>query len=164
MSQDLIKLIREMKSLPSRYHLLLIGAGSEKDDIIEFVNNYNLENITILDSIPRENVPDYLNALDLSLIHLKKCDTFKNVIPSKIFENAAMNKTIILGVEGESKNILEKYSLGYSFEPANFESFLIALSKSEKFDTNILDKRKQFLLDFSRDSQAKKLYKKLIKL
>ena len=115
----------------------------------------------ILNSIPKESVPSYINAIDLSLIHLKKCDTFKNVIPSKIFENAAMAKTILLGVEGESKTILEKYNLGLSFEPGNFSSFISALDKSELF---ISEKRDEFLREFSRNNQAIKMYKLLKKL
>ena len=42
-----------------------------------------------------------------NLIHLKKSDVFKKVIPSKIFESMGMKKTIILGVEGESQNIIK---------------------------------------------------------
>ena len=162
LSQDLYSLIRKIKLLPPNYHLLMIGSGAAKKQIVEFVKDEKLKNLTILDSIPREHVPNYINALDLSLIHLKKCKTFKNVIPSKIFENAAMNKTIILGVEGESKEILEKYELGFSFEPSNFDSFLLALNKSKTSNSNISKKRKQFLSNFSRDSQAKIFYKKLI--
>ena len=80
------------------------------------------------------------------------------MIPSKIFESAAMEKTILLGVEGESKQILEKYNLGLSFEPGNFESFLSVLKKSEFFNC---ENRDQFLNDFSRENQAKKMYKLL---
>ena len=102
-----------------------------------------------------------INAIDLSLIHLKKCDTFKNVIPSKIFENAAMGKPIILGVEGEAKNIIEKYNLGLTFEPGNFNSFLTALEKSEFFNCK---NREVFLEELSRNNQAKKMYHLLKKI
>ena len=163
MAHDLISIVKKINLLPSKYHILLIGEGAAKDEIAEFLKKEKLKKITLLDSIPKKNVPDYISSLDLSLIHLRKCDTFKDVIPSKIFENAAMNKTIILGVEGESKKILEKYDLGYSFEPSNFDSFLLALEMSEE-NKNLRTRREQFLKDFSRESQAKILYQKLTEL
>ena len=55
--------------------------------------------------------------MDISLIHLKKIDLFKDVIPSKIFDSIGMNVPILLGVNGESKKILNKYKLGEFFEP-----------------------------------------------
>ncbi len=125
---------------------------------MSFIKIKDLKNITLLDSVSKENVPSFINAMDLSLIHLKKCKTFKNVIPSKIFENAAMGKTIILGVEGESKKIIEKYKLGLPFEPGNFNSFISALEKSKLFN---IENREDFLNEFSRNNQAKKMYKLL---
>jgi glycosyltransferase involved in cell wall biosynthesis len=154
MTHDLISTVKQLKNLPAKYHLLIVGEGAAKREIFEFVKSNKLKNITLLDSITKESVPSFINAIDLSLIQLKKCDTFKNVIPSKIFENAAMGKTIILGVEGESKNIIEKYKLGLSFEPGNFNSFISALDKSELFKS---ENRVEFLKEFSRDSQAKKM-------
>ena len=155
MTHDLITIVKQLKNLPTKYHLLIIGEGAAKSEIFEFAKNKNLKNITLLNSISKENVPSFINAIDLSLVHLKKCDTFKNVIPSKIFENAAMGKTIILGVEGESKNIIEKYNLGVSFEPGNFNSLISALNKSESFRSLNKD---VFLKEFSRDNQAKIMF------
>ena len=161
MTHDLISTVKQLKNLPAKYHLLIVGDGAAKREIFEFIKSNKLKNITLLDSIKKESVPSFINSIDLSLIQLKKCDTFKNVIPSKIFENAAMGKTIILGVEGESKNIIEKYNLGLSFEPGNFNSFISALDKSDSF---ISEKRGKFLKEFSRDSQAEKMYNLLKKI
>ena len=55
---------------------------------------------------------------------LKKSDLFKTVIPSKIFENAAMQTPILLGVEGESADIIKEFGAGLCFEPENKTSFI----------------------------------------
>ena len=73
---------------------------------------------------PKKEISKYISILDVALVNLKKSDTFKTVIPSKIFENAAMAKPILLGVEGESKQIIEKYNAGVCFEPENEQDFL----------------------------------------
>ncbi|HFU76450.1 MAG TPA: glycosyltransferase, partial [Arcobacter sp.] len=62
--------------------------------------------------------------IDVSLAPLKKSDTFKSVIPSKIFEASAMRKPTLLGVEGEAKRIINNYEAGLCFEPENEKDFI----------------------------------------
>ena len=56
----------------------------------------------------KNDIPKYLSAIDTAIVPLKKSDLFKTVIPSKIFETSSMRIPILLGVEGESKEIIEK--------------------------------------------------------
>ena len=74
-------------------------------------------------------LPKYLSICDIALVPLRKDDTFKSVIPSKIFEAAALKKPILLGVEGESKRIIEKYSAGITYKPENKDDFIRSIKK-----------------------------------
>src|SRR5699024_3991714 len=67
--------------------------------------------------------------IDVALVPLKKSDTFKTVIPSKIFEAAAMDLPILLGVEGQAQQIIEEYDAGICFEPENKDDFLSKLKQ-----------------------------------
>ncbi len=109
-------------------HFLFIGDGAIKKDIMELSKDLNLQNITFLDSISKDEVPKYLSICDISLAPLKKNDNFKTVIPSKIFEAAAMRKPTLLGVEGEAQKILEKYNAGLCFLPENEKDFIVKLN------------------------------------
>jgi glycosyltransferase involved in cell wall biosynthesis len=62
--------------------------------------------------------------MDVALVNLIKSDTFLDVIPSKIFEAAAVQKPILLGLEGETKDIIETYGAGLCFEPENEIEFI----------------------------------------
>ena len=59
---------------------------------------------------------------------------------------------ILLGIEGESKKLIENYKIGISFEPENIDSFLSGLyeicQNKNNFDAN--DFRK-FVRDFDRN-------------
>lgn len=105
-------------------HLILMGDGAEKTKLQELAKSLDILNITFLESMPKNDVPDVLSLMDVSLVPLKKSDLFKTVIPSKIFENAAMQTPILLGVEGESANIINEYGAGLCFEPENKTSFI----------------------------------------
>jgi glycosyltransferase involved in cell wall biosynthesis len=56
---------------------------------------------------------------NVSMVLLKKSKLFEMVIPSKIFESMAMEKPVILGVEGESREIIETARSGLCIEPEN---------------------------------------------
>ncbi|WP_441000668.1 glycosyltransferase family 4 protein [Fodinibius sp. SL11] len=109
-------------------HFLFIGDGSEKENLLKIADEEQLKNVTFVDPIPKNKVPDYLDAVDVSLVPLKKSDTFKTVIPSKIFEAASMELPILLGVEGQAQEIIKEYEAGICFEPENKDDFLEKLS------------------------------------
>jgi len=113
---------KEVKN--SNIHFLFIGDGAMKSRLLKKLKDLKLENVTMLDPIPKKLVPKHINIADVALIPLKKKDTFKKVLPSKIFENAAMGKPILLGVEGEAKEVIESFNAGLAFKPENKEDFL----------------------------------------
>jgi len=115
-------------------HFLFIGNGAEKQNIMDIAEKLALDNVTFLDSVSKKDTVKYLSIIDVSLSPLKKSDVFKGVIPSKIFEAAAMKKPILLGVEGEAEGIIKRYKSGVSYKPENKEDFLekIALLKNDR--------------------------------
>ncbi|MEM1318937.1 MAG: glycosyltransferase family 4 protein [Bacteroidota bacterium] len=105
-------------------HFLFLGEGAMKGRLKRKVAQLQLANITILDAVSKQEVPEYIALSDVALVPLRKKDTFKTVIPSKIFENAAMARPILLGVDGEARQIIEFYKAGLYFEPEDKASFL----------------------------------------
>lgn len=105
-------------------HFILLGNGAEKENLRRKKEEMKLENVTMLDSVPKTEVSRYISLLDVCLINLRKSELFTTVIPSKIFENAAMEVPILMGVEGEAKEIVESYGAGLCFEPENEADFL----------------------------------------
>lgn len=105
------------------YHFILLGSGAEKHNLLLFKEKHGIDNVTMLDPVPKSEVGRYISILDLALINLKKSALFETVIPSKIFENAAMEIPIIMGVSGEAKEIVEGYQAGVCFEPENEADF-----------------------------------------
>jgi len=78
-------------------------------------------NVIFIDRQPKNKIPQYYAASDVCLVTLRKTPLFKTVIPSKMFEIMAMEKPVILSVNGESKEILEKAKAGIHVEPENVD-------------------------------------------
>ena len=105
-------------------HIVIIGEGAEKDTLITLKNELNLKNVSLLNGVKKEDVPKYLSIFDMALVNLRKTELFLGALPSKIFENAAMGIPILLGLQGEAKEVIENYSAGIAFEPENSEDFI----------------------------------------
>ena len=144
----------------SKIHFLFMGDGAEKEKLIEYSIKMELKNCTFIDSVTKSEIPLYIAISDYSLVNLKKSDEFKNVIPSKIFENIAMYKPILLGVEGESKELIETYQVGVPYEPENTESFINAINKIRGLGyDDFVSNCDKMLFDFNREKIAEELVK-----
>jgi glycosyltransferase involved in cell wall biosynthesis len=112
--------------------ILLLGDGASKQSLRERAKIMELTNVIFVDSVPKREVVEYWSLLDASIIHLRKTDLFKTVIPSKMFESMAMGIPILHGVEGESAAIVVETQAGLVFEPENAEALrdrLVELSE-----------------------------------
>jgi glycosyltransferase involved in cell wall biosynthesis len=158
-------ILESISKIPNpNLHFLFIGDGAEKQNLIDYSKKLDSKNFTFHDGVTKSDIPLYLEISDFSLINLKKSDEFKNVIPSKIFENIAMYKPVLLGVEGESKELIDKYEVGVCFQPENKESFLNAIIEIEKINMKVFKLNcDEMLKDFNRDNIAEKMINFLLK-
>ncbi|GIT98069.1 glycosyltransferase family 4 protein [Sulfurovum sp. TSL1] len=141
-------------------HFLFIGDGSMKNKIMDMALELSLTNITFLNPIAKDEVPGYLSIIDVSLAPLIKSDTFKTVIPSKIFEASAMCKPTLLGVEGQAQEILEKYHAGLCFLPEDEEDFLkkvLLLKNDSKLYSDLVNGCGALAQDYDRKKLAKRM-------
>ena len=129
MAHGLSFILDAIKDLNKDIQFLFIGGGANKSKLLNQAKSLKLKNCTFLDFVPKSEISKYISITDVALVNLKKSETFKSVIPSKIFENAAMRKPILLGVEGESALIINSYEAGECFKPEDKNDFLTKLNK-----------------------------------
>ena len=110
-------------------HYLLIGDGAKKAELVQMKEKLKLENVSMLPPVSKDEIVDYIDLSDVALVNLMKSDTFKTVLPSKIFENTAMQKPILIGVDGEARKLIEGYEAGLYYEPENEDKFIGAVTK-----------------------------------
>ncbi len=105
---------------------VLMGSGPEKEKLQQLKAQLNLVNVVFLEPVTKKEMPFVLKSINAAIIPLRKLDLFLGAIPSKIFENLAMEVPILLGVDGEARNLfITQGNCGLFFEPEN-ETDLIA--------------------------------------
>lgn len=107
--------------------LLLAGDGAERKRLCAEVERRGLTNIKLLGQLPKSEMPRLWTITDVSVVVLKKLDLFLTVIPSKLFESMAMKQPIILGVAGESAELLHESAAGIVIEPENCDQLVSSL-------------------------------------
>ena len=147
---------------------LMVGDGAEKARLQEEKKQRQLTNVVMLGQQPKEDMPKIWAISDVSLVLLKKLELFLTVIPSKIFESMAMGKPIVLGVEGESREIVEDGGAGVCIEPESAEALAEALKRlygsNVEYDRISENGRRYVAAHFDRTSLAQEYEKILQKL
>ena len=110
-----------------RIHLLTVGGGAHLDDLRQQAREMDLDNITLLGPRPWSEMPAFLRASDVSIVHLSDSPLFRTVIPSKMFEVMAAGRPIIMGVKGEAASILNEAQAGLAIQPESPEEMRDAI-------------------------------------
>ena len=98
----------------------IVGSGTLKEELLEMKERFELDSVCFFDTQPKQEMPEIISACDAGIIPLRKLDLFRGAVPSKAFEYLALRKPILLGVEGEAKELLiEEGKCGLAFEPEN---------------------------------------------
>jgi len=118
----IIKAAFRLNHLP-HIHWILVGDGPVKEDLTQLSSKLNTRNVHFMGNQPRHFMPMIVKACDATVVPLKKLPLFEGAIPSKIFENLAMGIPVVLGVEGEAKELfIHQGNAGMAFEPENDEA------------------------------------------
>ena len=112
-----------------RFAFLMAGGGAEEARLRAARDAQKLDNVVMLGQRPKAEMPALWSATDASLILLKRSDTFKTVYPSKMSEAMAMQCPVILGVEGEAKDVLEASGAGIAITPESAEELAAAVRR-----------------------------------
>jgi len=114
---------------------VIVGDGAELVRLRDRAEAEGLDHVTFTGLVPRERVPDYLAASDISLVTLKDSHVFKTVLPSKMFESMAAARPIVLAVEGEARETLERSGGGLAIPPGNASALADAVRRLAADDT-----------------------------
>jgi glycosyltransferase involved in cell wall biosynthesis len=109
--------------------LLLVGDGAVRAELEREAREAGLEAVVFTGRQPKERMPEFLAAADACLVHLQRTDLFRTVLPSKIFEAAAMRRPTILGVEGFAAELVGGAGAGICIEPDNEGELVQAVTR-----------------------------------
>lgn len=148
---------------------VMLGSGPEKERLLALKEELKLNNLEFYDAVPKTKMQEIIMDMNATIVPLKKLDLFKGAIPSKIFENLALKKPIILGLEGEAKELfIDEGNCGLAFEPENTEDLvkqILTLYNNPELSKHLGENGLKYASEnFNRDKIAEGLFEELKKL
>jgi glycosyltransferase involved in cell wall biosynthesis len=113
--------------------IVLIGDGPEKEKLKRIKEEEQLDNVHLLDPVPKSEIFDYIAAADCGIISLADNDIFRGARPNKLFDYTFVGKPIVTTVDGEVREIVEKNEVGLFSGAEDPEGLAKALAQVRGF-------------------------------
>ncbi|GAB2989267.1 glycosyltransferase family 4 protein [Cyclobacterium sediminis] len=147
---------------------VLVGAGMQKQKLIQKANDLNLKNVKFYDPVPKKEVLKFILASEMGASVLLKNDTFKTVYSNKTFDYMSCKTPILMAIDGVSKDLVETADAGVFVEPENPVDFANKIKSyihnPEKLEVQGLNGFKYAKANFDRDVLANTYLKHLLKI
>ena len=162
----ILELAERVKHLPDVV-FCLIGDGTEKEKIQELVKTRSLDNVRILDRLPRGEYQSLINEADIGLVNLSDKFTIPN-IPSRTlgYWDASLPVLAATDVNTDlNENLLRKYNAGLWAKTGDLDEYYAQFMKLYQ-DPELRKKmgengRRAVETEFSIDTAAERLMEQI---
>jgi glycosyltransferase involved in cell wall biosynthesis len=139
-------------ALRDRARFIVIGDGGRRLALEFALRRAGVENVELRKPMPRPQLLDAYLAADVLFLHLGAHEAFEKVLPSKLFEYAALGKPVLAGVPGfAAQFVRDEITNAAVFPPCDVQRGVEALSTLE-----LVDKvRPEFIAKYARANIAR---------
>ena len=137
----------------------VIGDGGRKEILRQSLLSEGVTNVLLMEPMSRGLLVGEYKSADVLFLHLNDYDAFKKVLPSKLFEYAAMGKPIWAGVSGYSADFVRtEITNAAVFPPCDAEAAATVLANLEINDAPRVD----FMRKYSRENICRDLARDIL--
>ena len=118
--------------------LVFVGDGSDRERLQNLAKDKNLGTVQFIGHQPQEKMPEILGAADALIVHLKKSEISKYVIPTKTLAYLASGRPILMAMGGAAAQMIQEVGAGVVIpsedpeEMAKAIRFLVHMPLSER--------------------------------
>lgn len=130
--QQLDSVLEAAKLLAVERHdfgIYLMGGGIETERLKARVIAENITNVRFLPRVPLDEVQAVLRSADALLVHLARDPLFEITVPSKTQAYLYAGRPIVMAVEGDAADLVERADAGIVVEPENPRALADAICK-----------------------------------
>ncbi|MBC8487939.1 MAG: glycosyltransferase family 4 protein [Bacteroidetes bacterium] len=121
-------LLKAVGGIDQDFRLLFVGDGPYKNDLINLSNRLGInEKLHLVETIPADQIPLYLNFMDVLVLPSYKTGNWEEFFGRVLIEAMACEVTVIGSDSGEIPNVIGR--AGLIFKSKNVDSLRIALER-----------------------------------
>lgn len=149
------------KAMGSRVNFKIIGDGGRKAALEAGILASGVTNVQILPPLGRAELLEEYRVADVLFLHLNDHDAFKKVLPSKVFEYAALGKPVWAGVAGYAAEFVStEIDNSAVFQPCDVESAVLSFDRLSIHDMP----RTSFMAKYARSTISQALARDILAL
>lgn len=150
-----VELAKETVHIDEKLVFILIGAGGEKENVIQLAKDSGVygKNVFILDPISKSELPMWYRAASLGSSFVIDIKELWANSANKFFDTLAAGKPILINHEGWQAETIREYNIGYILPP------IITSKDAHKFveytlNTDVIEKQKLNALSVAKDKYS----------
>jgi glycosyltransferase involved in cell wall biosynthesis len=152
------------KQLGDGFRFVIVGGGGGLQLLKKVILENDVGNIKILPPVSRNELLLYYRGADVLFLHLNDVPAFRRVLPSKIFEYAALGKPIVAGLSGYSEQFMRDHiPFACLFSPGDVKGGVKAVKNAIETEVESTTVN-QFVTQYSRVSIMNSMASYLIEL
>lgn len=130
--ETVVESMRILRDDP-HFHFLLIGSGAKKPWLQKAIADHGLKNATLLDSLPREEQQEFLNAGHVGLVSFVS-DMAGVSVPSRMYNIFAAGKPIVAVADRDSElaQVLAENGIGWVVTPGDAPGLARTLGEARR--------------------------------
>ena len=113
----IIKVAQQVMATNPDILFAIVGDGGEKKALVQEALERGLGNILFIPFQPVSDIPFFLSAADVLFAHLVSAPHRLGTIPAKVLAYMSMGKPLVVAVEGETADLLERSQAGIAVKP-----------------------------------------------
>lgn len=95
-------------------HLLLVGDGIAKQQLVRHARRLNASNVHFLDAVPRKDVAAIADATDAQLVSLARQPLFAVTMPSKLQAALQSGQPVVVAADGDAGVVVTEARAGFA--------------------------------------------------
>lgn len=143
----MLKVIKKL-NFYKNIHFTILGSGRNESYIINKSKKMRLENISFIKQVSVKKVKEYFKVADALLLSLSPGKIISSTIPGKFQTYLSAGKPIIGLIDGEAKNIINSYKIGFASESQNTTFWMkkiIEIANLSKYQMQNIRKNTMYL-------------------
>lgn len=155
----------KLEKIPAKFYLF--GSGVEKELLVDFAREHNLDNVVFAGKVPNNSIYTILKKADMSFVSLVN-ENLKDSVPTKLFEALGVGCPVLLASVGDSADILNECGLGIAVNPNDadglWNAFIEIYNNYDYYTKNREIAKELMLSKYSRQKAAEALEEELINI
>ncbi|MBN1806892.1 MAG: glycosyltransferase family 4 protein [Sedimentisphaerales bacterium] len=103
---------------------VLIGDGNQKSLLESKVQDLGLNNVKIISSVSKRELPEYYAAADAGLVIIGNYPIIEHNSANKFFDSLSAGKPVLINYSGWQRKILEENEAGFGCDLCNLDQFV----------------------------------------